>query len=254
MKAIWSRSRSRKRVRNARRGALLGLKPRRLLTEPLEDRLLLTVVTWDGGDGNNLLWSNADNWSDNRCPGIGDDVTIAASGNVTILHDGDPTEIGSLNVQNNLEVRSSTLKVTGDLTVSSGKWLRAVEADADITALGNTTVNGVSLYAEAGGTIALAGITQVTNTVGDMIWQVSGAESVLSLPNLEKITNSGTGSNWDIYLRCVGWRPVGLVQRDRDGRPEFRQSDREVDPGEGRRPGQRGEAQRPAKRFRLHRL
>ena len=49
----------------------------------------------------------------------------------------------------------------------------------------------------------MAGITQVTNTVGDMIWQVSGAESVLSLPNLEKITNSGTGSNWDIYLRAL---------------------------------------------------
>ena len=66
-----------------------------------------------------------------------------------------------------------------------------------------TNVNGTQLYVDSGVELELAGITQVTNTVGDMIWQVSGAESVLSLPNLEKITNSGTGSNWDIYLRAL---------------------------------------------------
>ena len=46
--------------------------------EPLEQRELLTAVSWDGGgDGSN--WTDPLNWSNNLVPGAADDVTRSRS-------------------------------------------------------------------------------------------------------------------------------------------------------------------------------
>ena len=45
----------------------LHLPKRTFSIEPLEERALLSVCTWDGGGGNNL-WSNAANWSNDTLP------------------------------------------------------------------------------------------------------------------------------------------------------------------------------------------
>src|SRR5689334_18727927 len=60
--------------------------------EVLEDRRLLSVVTWDGG-GYGVSWSDRFNWNNpsaadpNSLPGPGDDAVINATG-VTIVHSG----------------------------------------------------------------------------------------------------------------------------------------------------------------------
>src|SRR5262249_18743129 len=53
-----------------------GLRPAtRLAVERLEDRATPAAVFWDGG-GDNLNWSNAQNWSNDVVPTSADDVTI----------------------------------------------------------------------------------------------------------------------------------------------------------------------------------
>lgn len=65
------------------------------VVEQLENRTLLSAVTWTGGgDGQN--WGDAANWSTGQLPGTADDVTINAPGNPTIVHSAGATSIHSL--------------------------------------------------------------------------------------------------------------------------------------------------------------
>ena len=50
-----------------------------LALEPLEARVALSALTWDGGGGN-ALWSNPLNWSGNFVPRQVDDVAISVAG------------------------------------------------------------------------------------------------------------------------------------------------------------------------------
>src|SRR5689334_8917826 len=63
----------------------------------LEDRTLLSAVSWDGEAGD-FEWNNPLNWSgDNTTlPGVGDDVTIGNLGTATITVSGDAVDIRSL--------------------------------------------------------------------------------------------------------------------------------------------------------------
>ena len=54
---------------------------RSIMMERLERRLLLSTINWIGSTGD---WSNANNWSPAQVPSGSDNVTIPASGNVTI--------------------------------------------------------------------------------------------------------------------------------------------------------------------------
>src|SRR5437867_2601011 len=65
-----------------------------LRLEHLEDRTLLSTVSWDGGAGT-LRWDDAQNWSTDSLPGSSDDAVIgAAFSGLTITHDA-----GSVSVQ-----------------------------------------------------------------------------------------------------------------------------------------------------------
>jgi hypothetical protein len=56
---------------------------RRYCCDPLERRVLLTGVSWDGG-GDGASWHDPLNWSADSLPGALDDVTINVSGSPTI--------------------------------------------------------------------------------------------------------------------------------------------------------------------------
>jgi RHS repeat-associated protein len=174
---------------------------RTMQLERLEERVVLSTVSWDGGGGDNL-WSNPDNWSGNQLPGAGDEVTIAADGDITILHDVGASEVSSLSIEENLEVRNSTLNVSGDFAVSSGSWLSSVGTGAEIVAAGTSVVNGVDLYAQAGGSIVLSGATVATNTSGSVIYRATGSGSILSFPSLTTISN-GEEAHQDIYIQAL---------------------------------------------------
>jgi lactam utilization protein B len=51
--------------------------------EWLEDRTLLSAVSWTGG-GNDNLWNDGKNWSTGSVPHFADDVTISAAAGTTI--------------------------------------------------------------------------------------------------------------------------------------------------------------------------
>jgi hypothetical protein len=53
------------------------MRRQRLGLERLENRLMLSRISWDGGGGN-ANWDNPLNWDTDVLPGAGDDVTVAA--------------------------------------------------------------------------------------------------------------------------------------------------------------------------------
>jgi hypothetical protein len=53
--------------------------------EPLESRVLLAAIWWDGG-GDGVNWRDPINWSGDNLPQWGDDATIDVPGEATIVH------------------------------------------------------------------------------------------------------------------------------------------------------------------------
>ncbi len=163
-------------------------KPRKLLTEILEERQLLTAVSWDGGGGD-LLWSNPLNWSNNQLPGPDDDVTINAAGDVTIAYDG----VGSLSLKSlvladSLRIGSGVIAVLGNFTINMGQSLNVSSGSASFEVHGSATIDGASLVV-TGGTLSLPGATSYTNSGGSSrtaTLQASGG-GVLDLGNVTNI-------------------------------------------------------------------
>jgi len=129
-----------------------------LRCEPLESRLLLSLVTWDGdaGDG---LWNTAANWSTDVVPGANDDVTIDVAGDVTITFSGANYSIKSLENAENLVISSSgsftvsgTANNSGTLEVQAG----SVILQGDVTSSGSFEV-------AAGASLSLYGTVNPVN-------------------------------------------------------------------------------------------
>lgn len=95
------------------------------LVEPLEPRILLTALTWDGG-GADALWSNPLNWSLDFVPRQVDDVTIALSGaQRSIIADAGPIRVNSLALDETLIVNSGvSLSVLGAFDLGQNADLR----------------------------------------------------------------------------------------------------------------------------------
>src|SRR5437867_2392317 len=103
----------------------------RLRMEHLENRLLLTAISWDGG-GDGSSWGVGANWSgptghDNTVPGPNDDVTIDVGGNPTITVSSETAVAKSLTCAEALVVSGGSLTVgsngaslDGTTTVSGG--------------------------------------------------------------------------------------------------------------------------------------
>jgi hypothetical protein len=100
------RKRKAKRSLRSRFRRLFRCLPLRL--EQLEDRTLLTTVSWDGGAGT-LRWVDAQNWSTDALPGNSDDAVIgAAFAGLTITHDVGGVSIRSLTSAAAIQVTGGT--------------------------------------------------------------------------------------------------------------------------------------------------
>ena len=104
--------------------------------ERLEDRLLLAVRVWTGGDLANDLWSDADNW-DTGVPVDGDDVVIPATANsAEVLFDGSvaggAVTINSLSSDEPFRITGATLTVqgAGPFTMTAGLTLSGGTLDS----------------------------------------------------------------------------------------------------------------------------
>src|SRR5262245_46907101 len=80
----------------------------------LEDRIMLSTVTWIGGTGD---WNTATNWSDgvsNRLPGPDDDAVINVAG-ISVTHSSGSHTVKSLTINDPFTLSGGTLIVTGNL-------------------------------------------------------------------------------------------------------------------------------------------
>ncbi|HEY1685428.1 MAG TPA: RHS repeat-associated core domain-containing protein [Tepidisphaeraceae bacterium] len=131
--------------------------------EQLEGRLMLSQITWTGGTGN---WNNPANWNPAQVPGGSDDVTIPASGNVTIadneaalsittdagssltLGTGDEFSIGAGGgTISGSFIWNGTLAGTGPLTVAGTTTMTGIAYDFPVINSGSFTSNDGALYA-----------------------------------------------------------------------------------------------------------
>ncbi len=138
---------------------------RRLAVEPLEDRRLLAIVTWDGlGDG--MSWSDRFNWNNpgavdpNTLPGSGDDVVIDVAANPNITVSTAATPIKSLNSAESLVLASG-----GSLSILetplSGNLLSSLTlSGGTLSGTGNVTVGETLNWTS--GTMSGSGTTIVT--------------------------------------------------------------------------------------------
>jgi hypothetical protein len=155
------------RTRFSRGNSLL--RPR-LTFELLEDRRLLSTVTWinpAGGD-----WSVANNWLDastgqNRVPAAGDDVVINESqaGSITITHTTGDDSVNSLTSNQNIVLSGGSIsiaaasEITSNLTLSGGTLAGAgtLTVDGNLDWSDGTMSGSGSTVVAGGGTLAISG-------------------------------------------------------------------------------------------------
>jgi hypothetical protein len=165
--------------------------------DALEDRLLLSTVTWvANGDG---FWDVGSNWSTGSVPGPNDDVNLdGPTGSFTITHrQGSDTVHSITGTRDTLAIAGGTLAVTaasqlnGPFDLSGG----TLQADGTVTLTGTAdqwttgTLSGASGATNAG-TLALGGSENLATTLtnsGTLDFQNDG-----SLGGSGAVVNTGT--------------------------------------------------------------
>jgi RHS repeat-associated protein len=190
-------SRKRRRQPDWKRGF------QQLLIEPLEDRVLPSMVTWINPNGGN--WDVGSNWSTGSAPGAGDVAVINTTSAATItIQAGDTIQVQGVTTGSNdtLSVTGGSLTVTagsstlsGALTMTGGS-LTASGSGVNLTANGSTNVSGASLYAQSGATLSLPQMTSYTPSSPKLAtFQADGAGSVLDVSALTTVNKVG---GWQI--------------------------------------------------------
>jgi autotransporter-associated beta strand protein len=103
--------------RKARRAS-----PARLSLTPLEERTVPTVVTWDGGGGDNN-WTTATNWVGDVAPVAGDDLVFDASGSQVVNNNdfATGTSFRSITVSGpGYDLNGNAIDLTDGFTVTAG--------------------------------------------------------------------------------------------------------------------------------------
>lgn len=135
--------------------------PRRFyrpLAELLEDRIVLSTVTWDGGG--DYDWNNALNWSGDALAGAADDVVIDYGANeFTVVHGGGNTAIRSLTTAATLAVTGGSLDLAADSV-----FYQNLTLDAKLLSTGELTVLG--LFTWSGGTLTGGGSLSTARSPG----------------------------------------------------------------------------------------
>jgi hypothetical protein len=161
------------------------LKTARLMNsaiEPLEQRLLLSTVSWigPGGLGGSGSWSTASDWSSGTVPTSANIVVIDQQGNIQVTLTGNGS-VGSL-------------RVTGDTLLVSNGTLSA-STNSYLYAGSSLQLSGATLTTQAGATLTNSGSISVS-TGSDL--NVGGAYSQSSTGVLTLQSgsiSSGVGEN-----------------------------------------------------------
>jgi len=129
---------------------------RRLLLEPLEHRLLLAVVQWDGGPtGAGTDWHDPANWSGDALPEADDDVEIGVDFADVTISSGSDVIIRSLDSAAALSLTGATFSIATTSTASNTLTL----ANGTLDVGGDLTISGLLTW--TGGTLTGSGRTVV---------------------------------------------------------------------------------------------
>ncbi len=195
----------RQRIDSVRLGSR-GRRGRRLWgLEGLEDRVLLSAISWTGDAGDNN-WDTPGNWSDDAVPGSADDVTINISANV--VHSAGVTDtINSLTSSEPLSITGGTLSIASASTISSTLTVNyqtnnvptlTVNGTLDVSGLltlGFCTLSGSgSVTAEGGIVINGVGPTLDGITINNAAGQTATCSSTRSLPTYDGATFNNLGT------------------------------------------------------------
>src|SRR5262249_33310010 len=140
--------------------------PVRLRLEPLEDRSVPAVVSWDGGpSGTGTNWLDPVNWVGDQLPGPNDDAVIAGTG--TEITIGGSTSVHSVvvGVPRNVRLTAGTLSVGAapskfyDLALDGGTLDAADGATLAASPFGLSYIEGPGAFTNpAGRTLTLQGV------------------------------------------------------------------------------------------------
>ncbi len=197
--------------------------------EFLEHRLLLAQDVWTGaGDGKS--WQDGSNWSLSAAPGSNDSALINVGSSLTILYNGNSsvlsiTDNAAFDITGgSFEVTSGTSQISGALTVAAGATLEASGSGVTFTATGATTIDGASLYAASGASLALPGAASYTGSSASTI-QANGTGSLVDLSHLTTLSGA-TGysavsinaqAGGEVNLSNVTSQPTGDIYAHADG-------------------------------------
>lgn len=122
------------------------------VAEPLEARVLLSAIAWDGGAGTQN-WNDAANWSGDVLPGATDDVTIdVPNADITVKLFTGTTQINSLNCTESLFIGGGP-----SLAIAANSTIAKLQLYGAPTLTGNGDITITDQFQWAGGTLAGAG-------------------------------------------------------------------------------------------------
>jgi hypothetical protein len=170
-----------KRLKTKKLETVMKRKRRKALLEPLEPRLLLDAVLWDGG-GDGVSWTDRFNWSADLLPTADDDVTInVESSDPTIVLSSGTHSIRSLTSSEALTISGGSLALAADsqihaaFTLSGGTLTGNGDltlTDAMLWTAGSMTGGGLvvvgpgaAFTASGGGTKDLSRVLEVQGTL-----------------------------------------------------------------------------------------
>ncbi|MFI5455458.1 MAG: MBG domain-containing protein, partial [Isosphaerales bacterium] len=157
----------------------------------MEQRTVLSAVSWTGGGGN-FDWDIPQNWSSDALPGPGDDVTIDLGANdFTVTHSANVMDaVNSLTSQAAIAITGGTLSLGATSTIA------AVRVDSGtLDTNGDLTINGPDIFVgPVGGSYAFYLYNGTLGGTGTLYLNTNsvlrGNASVVNLP----VVNRGTAA------------------------------------------------------------
>ena len=175
---------------------------RRYAVEALEDRMMLSTVSWTGGGGDNL-WTDAKNWNTGAVPAAGDDVAIIISGTTPSIHISSGSQsVNSLTSNASISIDGGSLtdataaQISGSVTLGNaaifgGTWIIA----GGLQVSGAATLNGVTLDGalgiQNGQSLTLTGATSLNGAVtfGTNVSLTDATGEATTIPGMTGLSN-----------------------------------------------------------------